>query len=391
MRRFALLVAVPLVTLAAATNAEASCDWVNDVTTWEASVSWSWSNAYSWTEPAGGTLVSSFEGETRDAGSATASISGSFTSGFFLGSGDAIGSLSFLDRVDFADPYGSGFFQTALNGPLVSVSPPIPPIVSLDLDTQACTYQWGLIAYGEGIRSSTYQGDIPVSEVPGTIVSGTQPIPSLRGALGFDGPVRATSKPLTQLEPWFAVAGEGAFQAENYAVPPDVFEDAFVHWSFVPGGSSLPSNDSCAAATFLFGSASQDVSLATDAATDPGSACGAGDRSVWFFFLPEESGTAQISTSGSGYSTVVSVWPLAQTCGALTTEVACGADGGNGGSGTSVPVQQGVPLYVQVRRSAPAGTGDLQIQLTPEPDAAAVVACGVLAFLARVGGAGRRR
>ena len=190
-------------------------------------------------------------------------------------------------------------------------------------------------------------------------------------------------KPLPEPAPWFAVAGEGALQAENYAVPPDVFEDAFVHWSFVPGGSSLPSNDSCAAATFLFDSASQDVSLATDAPTDPASTCGAGDRSVWFFFLPAESGTAQISTSDSGYSTVVSVWPVTQGCGALTTEVACSANGANG---TSVPVQKGVPLYVQVRRSTPAGTGDLQIQLTPEPGTAAgaAVACAWLALIARL-------
>jgi hypothetical protein len=141
----------------------------------------------------------------------------------------------------------------------------------------------------------------------------------------------------------------------------------------------LTPNDGCIGAAILDGAETQDVSFASNAPSDPVSACGTGDRSVWFSFVPTQSGTAQISTSGSGYSTVVSVWPQAQTCAGLTTEVTCGTNG------ASVPVQQGVPLLVQVQRSTPGGTGDLQIQLTPEPNAAAAagLACAALAFLAR--------
>jgi len=141
----------------------------------------------------------------------------------------------------------------------------------------------------------------------------------------------------------------------------------------------LAPNDGCAGAAILSGSESQDVSFASNAPSDPVSACGIGDRSVWFSFLPTESGTAQISTSGSGYSTVVSVWPQTQTCAGLTTEVACGTNA------ASVPVQSGVPLLIQVQRSTPGGTGDLQIELIPEPNAgaAAGLACAALALLAR--------
>jgi hypothetical protein len=141
----------------------------------------------------------------------------------------------------------------------------------------------------------------------------------------------------------------------------------------------LTPNDGCVGAASLEGSQSQDVSFASDAPSDPVSACGTGDRSVWFSFLPTESGTVQISTSGSGYSTLVSVWPEAQTCDALTTEFACGTNG------ASVPVQSGVPLLIQVQRSTPGGTGDLQIELIPEPNAAATagLACVALALLAR--------
>ena len=141
----------------------------------------------------------------------------------------------------------------------------------------------------------------------------------------------------------------------------------------------LLANDVCSGASNLDGSESLDVSFATNAPSDPVSACGTGDRSVWFSYLPSASGTAQIATSASGYSTVVSVWPQTQTCASLETEIACGTNG------VSVPVQRNVPLLVQVQRSTPGGTGALQIQLTPEPNAAAAagLACAALAFLAR--------
>lgn len=101
---------------------------------------------------------------------------------------------------------------------------------------------------------------------------------------------------------------------------------------------------------------------------------------MWFFVVPQDSGTAQISTAGSGYSAVVSVWQVAQTCAGLTTEDACGANG------ASIPVPAGVPLFVQVQRSAPGGTGTLDITATPEPSTAlaAGVACAGLACVVRV-------
>jgi hypothetical protein len=140
----------------------------------------------------------------------------------------------------------------------------------------------------------------------------------------------------------------------------------------------LPANDACAGASLLAGTQGEDVSFATGAATDPASTCGSGDRSVWFTFVPSASGTARISTSGSGYSTVVSVWPQAQGCGGPATQVACGIDG------ASVPVEAGVPLLVEVQRGTLQGTADLRIELTPEPDAgtAAVLVWVVLAVLA---------
>jgi hypothetical protein len=102
---------------------------------------------------------------------------------------------------------------------------------------------------------------------------------------------------------------------------------------------------------------------------------------VWFFFFAAEDGTAQISTAGSGYSTVVSVSPLTTSCDALANEIACGADG------ASVPVQANTPYRVQIRRGSPGGTGALSVALTtPEPGTAlsCAAALGALGLCSRI-------
>lgn len=120
----------------------------------------------------------------------------------------------------------------------------------------------------------------------------------------------------------------------------------------------------------------QDTSFATTDASDPAASCGGGDRSVWFTFFAPATGTAEISTAGSGYSTVVSVWPVSESCGSLVTEVGCGNDG------ASVPVQANTAYRVQVRRSGSAGSGALQIAVSvPEP-ASAWATLGAVAALA---------
>jgi hypothetical protein len=383
-RSFALLLAILPIALLAPARAQASCGWVTSVASWDASLGWSWSNGkYSWSKP-GGEVDSA---TTQDAGSATGSLAQAFPGDTHI-VGVMTGSLSFFDRLDITPSSGeSGFTQTVANGPMTGGYPLDPPTVYLVLDTLSCTYTWTFSVGAASTTTTNRGGGYSSTITPNLIQSGEWPIPELPGPLEFDGAIHAsTYPPPDNLTPWFnSIANSAGIAESNSYAPETPLPDASVHWSFRPGTSVVPDNDGCAGARFLFGSENQDVSFATIAPTDPASTCGAGDRSVWFFFLPWNSGTAQISTSGSGYSTVVSVWPVAQTCASLTTEVACGANG------ASVPVQQGVPLLVQVRRSAAGGTGSLTIQATPEPNAAAAagVACGGLACLAH--SARRRR
>lgn len=150
-------------------------------------------------------------------------------------------------------------------------------------------------------------------------------------------------------------------------------------WTFEPGPATAPFNDPCAGATFLFGSEQQDTSFATVDPSDPAPSCGSGDRSVWFFFFASADGTAEISTAGSGYTTIVSVSPMTQSCGALAPEIACGI------GGAEVPVEANTAYRVQVRRSGGGGTGALQVSVNvPEPSAACAASVAALAALAQM-------
>jgi hypothetical protein len=377
-RSFALLF---LVSIGLAVPARAdTCTWVNSVTTWDASIGWSWSEGnYGWTEP-----PDRYDSTAQDAGSASGVLAeGYYTTGVRLAAGAMTGGLSFLDRLDITPKSGSpGFSQYTADGPIIGS---FDPLASLDLylDTLGCTYHWEFQPKAAG-AFSTPSGSIPIQSLDvNSIQTVDRPIPSAPAPLVFDGPVPASAQ--YDRSPEFLTFAQGAYRAEtNVYAPQTPLPDAFLHWIFTPGNSVAPPNDECAGAgALLFGSLasqSEDVSFATSASTDPASACGAGDRSVWFFFVPPTSGMAQISTAGSGYSTLVSVWQVVQTCAALTTEVGCGA------IGASIPVQAGVPLYVQVQRSGSGGTGNLDIAVTPEPSAALVagVACAGLGCVARV-------
>jgi len=383
MPRSLALLLVPLPTLLGI-PARADCAWVRNVASFNATLGWSWfSLKHTWDEPQPGGGSATFEAITQDAGSAAGPLAVGYSgvNDVQLGEGTATGSLRFLDRLDITPSPGTpGFTEYAADGPINGGFNPLPT-VDLYLDLETCTYHWRFDSYAAGSMTNNF-GSIPIPNLGVNFIqSGERPIPDVAGPLDFDGAIHASSKGAPdELTAWFETLGSAAYTAENNAYAPQTFPDASVHWHFALGTTVAPDNDACTGARFLLGADSEDVSFATNAATDPASSCGAGDRSVWFFFLPEKTGTAQISTSGSDYSTVVSVWQAAQTCTGLTTEVACGANG------ASVPVQIGVPLLVQVQRTG-GGGGGLSI-IMPEPDAAAAngLACAGLACLA-----GRRR
>jgi len=81
-----------------------------------------------------------------------------------------------------------------------------------------------------------------------------------------------------------------------------------------------------------------------------------------------------MSTAGSSYSTVVSVWSTQEFCGALTQELACGANG------ASIPVQANTAYRVQVQRSGSGGGGALSVQIVPEAGATLSSVCALLAL-----------
>lgn len=374
MPRHTVLSIVALALAAPAHAQPPDCGWVDGIPSWEASISWSWSNQHSWTNENG----AEEDAQTQDAGSATASLVPLYAGG--NPGGLPSWNVSFFDRLDVA-PIGSPpqFEQTVLSGS----HPDADNGVALYLDKPTCTYRWRWVPYAPGTSSSIF-GSMAIVGSPSRIVSGERAIPSDPGPLEFDGILAATTHvPLNDATPVFLSNALSAGEVENGGIAP--LPNASVHWSFVPAASIAPGNDACVDAFSLGGS--HNIAYATSAPTDPVSACGSGDRSVWFTIMPSSSGTVEISTSRSNFWTVVSAWPLAQTCAALTTEIACGE------RGASVPVEEGVPLLVQIVRSSADGRDPttLVVDWAPEPSAVAAsgVACMALAYRARTRRRGR--
>jgi hypothetical protein len=351
--------------LAAAQPARAdlppSCGWIQSIQHWDASFGWSWSHEDHWT-----TFSSTLAATTQDAGSGTASLDS------FL-SGDIDGQLTFDDYLEDDGLSDVTFTHTVLSGPIVGGVPGVPSHMFLQLDGTDCTYTWSTDGPWAAGTQTTEVGSEAIVTQPNAILPGTHPIPPLPGPLSFSGPAPVViNATLNAVDPQFVTYGDASTASGGRTNAPPL-GNAAVSWSFDPGNGSAPLNDSCVAGSFLLGSATQDTSFATSDASDPASSCGGGDRSVWFFFFAPVSGIAEISTAGSGYSTIVSVWPVAQVCGALTTQVACAANG------ASAPVQRNTAYRVEVQRSAPAGTGALHVTVSvPEPAATS----GVLAAIA---------
>lgn len=347
-----------------------SCGWINSIQSWNGSYGWSWSHHDSWAQ----FPVLSLQATVQDGGG------GSFELDGFIGmfTGDIEGSLGFDDDYQVEDVEDVlSHARTVLSGPIVGPFPGQKAQMTLQLDDFDCTYSWSALAWGDGTKT-TLAGSESVTMQPNAIWSGEHPIPELPGPLAFSGPARVTLNPtVPSPELQFTPYGDGATASlarQNAPTP----APAQVDWIFRPGDATTPFNDTCAGATFLIGGTTQDTSFATSDASDPAASCGAGDRSVWFTFFAPETGVAEISTAGSGYATIVSVWPAAESCGALETEVACGGDA------ASVPVVENTAYRVQVRRNGSGGTGALQVSVSvPEPGAAWAMLAAVAA-LARI-------
>lgn len=344
-------------------SADPSCDWVSGVTQWSGSFGWSWSHQDAWQED---TL--SIRLAVQDVGSGSATLSGAV--GTYVGFVE--GTLAFDDYYETLsegdDPSEAWWQHTVLSGAIVGATPGMDTVLVLVLNESDCTYTWQSVPIGAGTRSEPGLSE-PTRMAPNEITPGIHTIPPLPGSLWYSGAIPVTSSNPVE-DPQFVTQSSGGTSVNRDGGPAAY---AFVSWSFDPGGTTLP-YDSCAGAGYLAASTSLDTSLATVDVSDPASTCGGDDRSVWFTFFATESGTAQISTAGSNYQSVVSVWPMQEICGELTTEVACGANG------ASIPVEEGTAYRVQVRRSGTTGGSSLSVSVVPEPGATTSAIAALIAL-----------
>jgi uncharacterized Zn-binding protein involved in type VI secretion len=142
----------------------------------------------------------------------------------------------------------------------------------------------------------------------------------------------------------------------------------------------VPANDSCQMATVLTNG--QTVIMSTTNATDfgkPNSICGdAASHGVWFLVTPTNNGRVNISTCGSSYSTLLTVYT--NTCGSLSnlfdplnnTVCSSGNGGSNpsscGNSGVSFNGVAGMSYYILVSGYVyQCGTLQISASLLPVP------------------------
>jgi hypothetical protein len=277
------------------------------------------------------------------------------------------GTMATFGHTDITGLGTSGYTEDRASGPFDAYAPP-PPQVTLFLDSFACTYTF---FYGPNLgadgTSSTKTGGGPVNTVesivePGSLViPGMIPIPEQPQPLTFSGQVDAYAElvPLPPiLTPYYTPPGPAYHSAEFLGDAQ--LGKANAQWAFQPQGFTQPLNDSCAAAA-AFSSVIQDTTFATTSPSDPTPTCGAGDRSVWFLVQASESGVASVETLGSDYDAIVSVWPMAQPCGAVTTQIACG-DGS-----VRWNAEEGETYRVQIARGSGSGGSLIAPRPCPSP------------------------
>lgn len=353
--------------------AQAACSWVDSVTGWNGSLAWSYRHDATWDDP-----FSHLHGQTRDQLSASfeLDVQGPVAQGLMEGTMATFGHLDETGKVTGL----SGYTEEQASGPFDAYG---PQQMRLFLDSFQCTYTF---LYGpdpgaqgtSSVKSGCCVNTVPSIVDPGLLrIPPMLPIPELPQPLTFSGQVDALT--LTPLPPFtepFYNPKDPAYNSAEY-LGEEQLGQASVQWSFQPEGFAQPPNDTCAGAVPL-ASVIQDTSFATTTASDPTSTCGNGDRSVWFLVQVDEAGLASVATAGSDYGTIVSVWPMAQPCGSITSQVACG-------SGTaSWSAEPGVTYRVQITRAAGGGGGSLTAVATvPAPSAAAWAAGITIACLAR--------
>lgn len=134
-----------------------------------------------------------------------------------------------------------------------------------------------------------------------------------------------------------------------------------LHVSYVP-----PANDNCSSAILLTNLDNTQTQTALNGTVEPGEpvpGCVAGIYdTVWYQFVPAQTGVVTLSTAGSDYDTVMGVYT--GTCGALTP-LACDDDEPGVKTVTSalaLNVTAGVTYYVQVGAYSVTGGGSMRLE-----------------------------
>jgi len=189
------------------------------------------------------------------------------------------------------------------------------------------------------------------------------------------------------------VAAYGEFDPEPDPEVGPAFFDNPDQLSFDAAFITPLTNDDCVDAIDIIapveGEAVQNATTsdATVESNEPSSLCSREEATVWYRVVSTTDQLLRISTAGSTYDTVLSVFDGTEQCGAIETELACNDDAGALlTSEVTVPATTGQVFHVRV--SAFPGVFPTDLTLTvPEPSGALQGLCAV----AMLGVLGTRR
>jgi hypothetical protein len=157
-------------------------------------------------------------------------------------------------------------------------------------------------------------------------------------------------------------------------------------WTFTSAAGTV-SNDEPSGATLITAlpaNLTQATQTATSGAADPGHSCTfrTDSNTVWFRYTADFTGSLDISTAGSSYDTVLTVYSVSPVA---SSEIGCNDDSGGLQSALRISVTAGTTYYIEASAFGQPGGGTLTLSvsrvgptctysLTPGPNSVTVTA-----------------
>lgn len=254
--------------------------------------------------------------------------------------------------------------------------------VVLDGPQSASGYTWWKVNFSSGAdgwMASTYLAEVAISVVATPVISPgsmstTSPVSVTMSCATSGATIRYTTNggdPTSGSTVYggaFTLTSSATVKAR--AFKSGMADSAVASQSYTINIPSGPANNNFASRTAITaagGTVAGSNVNATKETGEPNHAGNTGGKSVWWTWMPSASGTAVISTTGSGFDTVLGVY-TGTSVGALTVRASDDDSGGNNTSRVSFSVTAGTAYQIAVDGYNGA-SGSISLTVTPPSSA----------------------